>query len=354
MNRYTEVEVEGYERVVRCDNGDVGFVAWVAIHDSTLGPALGGCRLWNYDSQDAALTDVLRLSKGMTYKNALAGLGLGGGKSVIHTDPAVIDRRQLFTNFGQFIEYLGGQYITAEDVNTTLADMEEVKKQTDHVATVGASGNPSPFTAYGVYCGIRESVAYKLQKRELAGLTVALQGVGETGGRLAELLAGDGCRIVVADINKQNIAALARNIPLEQIEPEAIYTVTCDIFSPCALGGILNAETISSLQCSIIAGSANNQLLEEQDGDRLRRKGILYAPDYAINAGGVINICCEIGQPYDPAQARVKTAGIADCLRQIYTTAEEQGVATNIVANQLAEKIILERKMAQQPLIKTG
>lgn len=354
MNKYKDLHVEGYERVVRCDNTKAGFTAWAAIHDSTLGPALGGCRVWDYESEEMALTDVLRLSKGMTYKNALARLALGGGKSVVRADLNNLNRVVLFEEFGNFIEYLGGIYITAEDVNSTLADMAVVKRKTKYVATVGASGNPSPFTAYGVYCAIKASVSYQLRRQHLEGLTVALQGVGQTGGRLAELLASDGCKIIVADVNEENIKQLQNKIAFERVKKDEIYAVECDIFSPCALGGILNNKTIPQLKCSIVTGSANNQLLREEDGESLSRRGILYAPDFATNAGGVINISCEIGQEYIKERAMQQTEAIGDCLTEIFVLAEKQGLPTNRVANQLAEEMIVRKRESNAPLLKTA
>ena len=339
MNRYTVLDVPGYQEVVRCDNPEVGFTAWIAVHNSHRGPALGGCRVWCYDSDEAALTDVLRLARGMTYKNALARLPLGGGKSVVRTDLLRVDRTALFEEMGNFVEHLNGRYITAEDVNSTLSDMVAVKRRTSHVATVGASGNPSPFTAYGVYCAIRASVRHKLDRERLDGLTVAIQGVGETGGRLAELLKKDSCRIIASDINPAHIAALQEKIDFTLVRPEEIYTVPCDIFAPCALGGILNGRTIPGLLCQIVAGSANNQLQTEEDGDLLFRRGILYAPDYAANAGGVINISCEIGQRYDEKLALRKTAAIEQTLLEIYRLADQQKRPTNLVANALAEEL---------------
>lgn len=354
MNILTELDVDGYERVVRCDNKKVGFSSWIAVHDSTLGPALGGCRVWNYKSDEAALTDVLRLSEGMTYKNALAGLELGGGKSVVRADIATIDRTALFENFGKFVDHLGGLYITAEDVNSTLEDMEVIKKHTEYVATVGASGNPSPFTAYGVYCGILEGVRHKLKREKLKGLTAAIQGVGETGARLAEMLAKDGCRVIAADINVKNLKRLREKIHFDQIPPEKIYDTDCDIFAPCALGGVLNQRTIPRLRCAIVAGSANNQLLEEEDGEALRNRGILYVPDFAINAGGVINIDCEIGQNYDPVKARMKTAEIAKCLRRLFELSEKNGLATNRVAIKMAKELIERKRQSMEPLLHTA
>lgn len=351
MNSITELEIEGYEQVARCDNCDIGFTAWIAVHDTTLGPALGGCRLWNYDDEAAALTDVLRLSKGMTYKNALAGLELGGGKGVIRVDPATVDRGALFSQFGRFVASLKGKYITAEDVNSTLADMTIVKQQTEHVATVGASGNPSPFTAFGVFCAIQAVVGYGLKRTELAGMRVAVQGVGETGGRLAELLAAEGVDLIVADVNKKNIERLGKKISFTTVPPEDIYDVECDIFAPCALGGILNDQTIPRLRCSIVVGSANNQLLIEEHGDALRQRGILYAPDFIVNAGGVINISCEIGTLYDPEKAKKKTAEIGKTLTRVLDIATRDDQATNYVANRLAEEIIHQRRGAKHLLL---
>jgi len=349
MNTYSELDVEGYERVVRCDNDVVGFTAWAAIHDTTLGPALGGCRLWNYTNEEEAFTDVLRLSRGMTYKNALAGLALGGGKSVVRGDPQKIDRRALFENFGRFVDYLGGVYITAEDVNVTLADMEVVARQTAHVATVGASGNPSPFTAFGVYCALQAAAAHVFGSDDLSGLRVAIQGIGETGGRLAELLAGAGCKIAAADINEDNINRLRQKIEFERVEPEHIIDADCDIFSPCALGGILNVETIARLRCRIVGGSANNQLLHERDGEELLRRNILYIPDFAANAGGVINISCEIGHVYDPQKAREKTAAIGNCIKRIIDISTRDKLPTNRVAIALAEEVIVASKDGSSP-----
>lgn len=339
MNRYTEIKVDGYEKVVRCDNPEVGFTAWIAVHNTHLGPALGGCRIWQYDSNDAALTDVLRLSKGMTYKNALAKLPLGGGKSVVNADLTSVNRAALFLALGDFVEQLGGLYITAEDVNTTVADMAVVQQRTNYVATVGASGNPSPLTAYGVYCAMQASVRHCLGLNRLDGLTVAIQGVGETGARLAQLLAQDNCSIICTDINENHLRELHRQVDYVEVGPEEIYSVNCDIFAPCALGGILNDNTIPQLRCRVVAGSANNQLLEEYHGEVLQKFGILYAPDYAANAGGVINISCELGQEYTTEQAYRLTSGIEETLLQIFIRAEQSGKPTNVVANQLAEEI---------------
>ncbi|MBU1564160.1 MAG: amino acid dehydrogenase [Proteobacteria bacterium] len=338
MNRYTQLDIPGYEEVVRCDNPEVGFTAWIAIHNTHRGPALGGCRVWRYESEDAALIDVLRLGKGMTYKNALARLPLGGGKSVVHCDLKTVNRTALFTEIGNFVETLEGRYITAEDVNSTLADMVVVQRRTRHVATVGASGNPSPFTAYGVYCAIKTSVKHKLKRERLDGLTVAIQGIGETGGRLAEMLKKDNCRIIAADINTEHAHSLREKIDFHLVAPDDIYGVACDIFAPCALGSTLNSRTIPQLLCQIVAGSANNQLQNNEDGAKLFRRGILYAPDYVANAGGVINISCEIDQTYDPKKATQLTAAIEQTLMEIYRQSAQQKLPTNVVADSLAEE----------------
>jgi len=338
MNRYSRLYIDGYEDVVRCDNSQLGFSAWIAVHNCWRGPALGGCRVWNYRSDDEALTDVLRLGKGMTYKNALAGLPLGGGKMVVRANLAAIDRTALFTEIGRFVDTLSGRYITAEDVNSSVVDMAVVQQQTRHVATVGASGNPSPFTAYGVYCAIKAGIAHKLKRERLSGLTVAIQGAGETGGRLAELLAGDGCRIIAADINENNLQKLGEKIVFDRVAPESIYDVPCDIFSPCALGATLNRRTIPRLLCQLVAGSANNQLETPEDGLLLHRRSILYAPDYAANAGGVINISCEIGQHYDAAKAKTLTAGIENTLLHIFALSAQRELPPEEIADQLAEE----------------
>lgn len=346
MNRYTRLFIDQYEEVARCDNNTVGFIAWIAIHNSNRGPALGGCRVWNYDKEEDALTDVLRLSRGMTYKNALARLHLGGGKSVIHTDLNRVDRVALFEALGDFVEIFQGRYITAEDVNSTLEDMAVVKRRTDHVATVGASGNPSPFTAYGVYCAIKACVKFKLDRDSLDGLTVAIQGVGETGSRLAELLMQENCNIVATDINPENLNRLAEKIDFTQVAPNDIYSTDCDIFAPCALGGVLNPSTIPNLRCAIVAGSANNQLLDERAGLTLYKHDILYAPDYVVNAGGVINISCELGETYNAEKAKLRISTIETTMLEILKTAKRRALPPSVVADFLAEELFTVKAAA--------
>lgn len=341
MNRYRQLHIGDYEEVVRCDNEDVGFSAWIAIHNSNRGPALGGCRVWNYDSSDDALLDVLRLSRGMTYKNSLAQLPLGGGKCVVKIHPDRVDRVPLFEAVGRFVDTLEGRYITAEDVNSTVKDMAVVKQCTSHVVTVGASGNPSPFTAFGVYCAIRAGVLHTHGQTNLEGLRVSIQGVGETGSRLAKLLASDGCILTVADIDQDNLWRLKNFIQVQVASPEEIHRLPCDVFSPCALGGILNRESIPELNCFIVAGSANNQLLDRSDGDLLHRRNIVYIPDYAANAGGVINISCEIDREYDEDLAWEKTALIGETVAEILRRSSATDTPTSVVADTMAEELFV-------------
>ncbi len=346
MNTYKKLVFDGYEEVIECFNSEIGFKAWIAIHSSTLGPALGGCRLWNYGSESDAVTDVLRLSKGMTYKNALAKLPLGGGKSVIHVDPKKADRKKIFKAMGEFIDKLNGRYITAEDVNTSIDDMSIISSETQHVASLNGSGNPSPMTAYGVFCGIKASVEHRLGKQDLNKLVVAIQGVGQTGQRLAKLLREQNCIILAADVNKNNLKRLSELIDFIPVHPDEITRAKCDVFAPCALGGVLNDETIPHLNCSIVAGSANNQLLNEDNGLMLLERDILYAPDFVINSGGIINISCEIHQTYDVEKAKLLTAEIGQTLTDIFKQSDKKRIPTNIIANKMAEKIFMKSKSA--------
>lgn len=342
MNRYKSLFYSGYEDVVECLNTDVGFKSWIAVHNTNLGPALGGCRFLNYGSDEEAITDVLRLSRGMTYKNALAGLAIGGGKGVIMADPKTIDRRKMFEAFGEFVETLGGKYVTAEDMNTTIDDIRIIHTRTEHVASLKGSGNPSPMTAFGVFCGIRSSLSYKTRTDELKGRVIAIQGAGQTGSALIRLLLESQCEIVVADINEEHIADLKGNPAIEIRSPEEIYDTPCDVFTPCAVGGILNDETIPRLRSGIVAGSANNQLLEERHGKGLMDRGILYAPDFAINAGGVINIACETAKTYSVAEARDIISGIGKTLTKIFRRSDRERIPTNLVANRMAEAVFLK------------
>ena len=338
----TLIETMGHEQVVFCHDKTLGLKAIIAVHSTKLGPALGGCRFWNYNTYDDALVDVLRLSKGMTYKASISGLNLGGGKAVIMGDPSKLKSEKFFRRFGKFVESLSGQYITAEDVNMTVDDMNHVQKESEHVVGVtnrtGGSGDPSPFTALGVFQGIKASLKHKKNIEDLSGIRVAIQGCGAVGDKLAHLLHKEGAALVVSDINIIKAKELCTKLGAEFMPPEEIHKAPVDVYAPCALGGILNKTTIEELETDIVAGGANNQLLEEQeDGSRLKEKNILYAPDYVINAGGLINVYHEL-HGYNKEKATEDTLGIYNTLLEIYDHAEKNGQATYEASNIIAEK----------------
>ena len=327
-----------HEQVLIGRDDATGYHGIIAIHSTALGPAVGGTRFWNYDSEDEALTDALRLSQGMTYKTALAGLPLGGGKSIIIANNATCDRTALLRAHGRFVETLKGRYITAEDVGTSPADMEIVRLETQHVAgLIGRSGDPSPFTACGVYRAIQASNNFLWNTDELSGLTVALQGCGNVGYYLAKMLHEADVRLIASDVNSDNLSRVVDEFAAEAVQPGEIYSVDADVFAPCALGGVINDETIPQLKVKIVAGSANNQLLEERHGTMLRDKSILYAPDYVANAGGVLNGCVEV-LGWKPELALGKVMEIYDTVLRIFESAEAQGIPTNKAADQLAEE----------------
>lgn len=339
----------GHEQVVFCQDKEVGLKAIIAIHDTTLGPALGGCRFWNYKNEDEALTDVLRLSRGMTYKAAVAGLHLGGGKAVILGDPLKLKSERFFRSFGRFVNSLGGHYITAEDVNIKVEDIENTAKETRYVSGLssrpGGSGDPSPITALGVFHGIKASVKYKLKKDSLKGVTIAVQGCGSVGRNLCHLLHMEGAKLIVADINPHPVHMLAQELGAKAVGVDEIHAVDCEVFSPCALGAILNDKSIPQIKASIIAGGANNQLHEEnKDGQRLRERGILYAPDYVINAGGLINVACELAG-YNEVMARADAQKIYDTLLMVFKIADEKKISTHLASDDLAESRIREAKL---------
>jgi leucine dehydrogenase len=294
--------------------------------------------MWPYASEEEALTDALRLSRGMTYKSALAGLPLGGGKSVIIGDPRKDKSEALFLAMGRFVNSLGGRYIVAEDVGIKVADVQTMARETDHVAGIPekGSGDPSPATGFGVYVGLKAAVRHKMGLEELRGVRVAIQGLGAVGQNLARYLAADGAKLVVADIDQEAVARAVADFDAKAVEPESIYDQDVDVFAPCALGAIINDETLPCLKCSIVAGSANNQLAEPRHGVAAREAGILYAPDYVINAGGVINISHE-GPDYDQAKAFAHVARIGETLDEIFRLAETRGVPTAEAADELAE-----------------
>ncbi|KZD10289.1 Glu/Leu/Phe/Val dehydrogenase dimerization domain-containing protein [Oceanibaculum pacificum] len=338
MPIFTAPDFDNHEQVVFCNDAETGLKAIIAIHDTTRGPSLGGCRMWPYASEAAAVTDALRLSRGMTYKSALAGLPLGGGKSVIIGDAKTQKSPALFRAFGRFVDSLGGRYIAAEDVGTGVADIEAMRQVTRHVAgTAGGSGDPSPVTAYGVFQGIRAAAKAKLGRDDLAGLRVAVQGLGHVGLDLARQLYEAGAALIVADIDLDRIARATTAYRAEAMPADRIHAADVDIFAPCALGAILNDATIPEIKAGIIAGAANNQLAEERHGAALMKRGILYAPDYAINAGGIINIHHESAGKYDRAAALRQVEGIYDTLLEIFARAAAEGIPTSDAADRVAE-----------------
>jgi leucine dehydrogenase len=347
MNYFSKISDYGHEQVVFCHDKAVNLKAIIAIHSTILGPALGGCRMWPYDSEAGALEDVLRLSRGMTYKNAAAGLNIGGGKAVIIGDPAKDKSEAFFRSFGQFVQSLNGRYITAEDVGTSVEDMQHIRMETKHAAGLpkseGGSGDPSPATARGVFEGIKACVKHLLDNDNLEGLTVAVQGTGNVGLKLCELLSKAGARLIITDLFRAKAERVAETFKARTVSPDEIYGVDADIFAPCALGAILNADTIPRMRFKIIAGSANNQLEdEERDTAVLREKGILYAPDFIINAGGVINVYYEVTNSYHEATVDLKVRKIGETLTRIFEIAQNQAIATTAAANVLAEKRIQE------------
>ncbi|MBE3580666.1 MAG: Glu/Leu/Phe/Val dehydrogenase [Thermoanaerobacteraceae bacterium] len=340
MEIFKYMEKYGYEQLVMCHDRTSGLKAVICIHDTTLGPALGGLRMWPYASEDEAVLDALRLARGMTYKNAAAGLNLGGGKAVIIGNPRTDKSEELFRAFGRFVDTLGGRYITAEDVGTSVDDMEYIRMETQYVAGLaGLSGDPSPVTAYGTYMGMKATALVVWGNDSLKGKVVAVQGLGHVGYALCRYLAEEGARLIVTDLDPAAVDRVVGEFGATAVAPGDIYGVDCDIFSPNALGGIINDETIPQFKCRVVVGAANNQLKEERHGDILREKGIFYAPDYIVNAGGVINIAEEL-RGYDRERALKKAAGIYDRVLKVFKIAEEQNIPTYIAADRMAEERI--------------
>jgi len=340
MDIFAAMQKYGHEQLLLSHDPSCGYLGIIAIHDTTLGPALGGTRFWKYDSTEAAITDALRLARGMTYKSAVAGINLGGGKSVIVGDNKRADREALFRAHGRFVETLNGRYITAEDIGTSPADMEHIKLETDHVAgLLGLSGDPSPVTAYGVYVGIKAAAKDRWGNDSLAGRTVAVQGAGKVAYYLCRHLHGEGVKIIVTDIDQEKVKRVVAETGAKAVAPDVIYAQAADIYAPCALGATINDDTLRRLKVEIIAGGANNQLAENRHGDELESRGILYAPDYVINGGGVINVYGEIHRW--PAERAQKKAGeIYDTLLRIFEIARQEKIPTYRAADRLAEQRI--------------
>lgn len=342
MDLFATLHKTEHEQVVFCHNKDAGLKAIIAIHDTTLGPALGGLRMWPYKTEQEALNDVLRLSRGMTYKAAVSGLNLGGGKSVIIGDPRKDKSEALFRAFGQFIDSLNGRYITSEDVGISVEDIELVYQETDNVVGIpqirGGSGDPSPFTAFGTLQGIKASLQKKYGNQEIGKYTYAVQGCGHVGFELVKLLRAENAKVFVTDINQdlvdQSVAA-----GCEAVGVDDIYDVDADVFSPTALGAIINEETLPRFNFNIICGAANNQLATDAIANDVEARGILYAPDYAVNAGGVMNVSIEL-EGYNRDRAMRMTSTIYDNIGKIFDIADRDGITTAQAADRLAEERI--------------
>jgi len=349
MELFQTMTHDDYEQLVFCQDKRTGLKAIIAIHDTTLGPALGGARMWQYASEEAAIEDAMRLAKGMTYKHAVSSLNFGGGKSVIIGDPKKDKNEGMLLAFGRYVQSLSGRYITAEDVGTTVEDMDTIHKETKYVtgkSGQGSSGNPSPATAFGVYHGMKAAAKEAFGSDSLAGKTVAVQGVGNVAFHLCRHLHEEGAQLIVTDINKEAVQEAVEQFGAKAVDPDDIYGVRCDIYAPCALGATINDDTIGRLQAKVIAGSANNQLKEARHGERIHQMGIVYAPDYVINAGGVINIA-EEWNGYDRDRAYAKVKEIYHTLTQVFDISRRERIPTYLAADRLAEERILSRRVVQ-------
>ncbi len=346
MELLKQMEEYGHQQIVFGRDEKTGLKAIIAVHDTTLGPAIGGTRFWNYANEGEALYDVLRLSRGMTLKNAAAGLPHGGGKAVIIGDAKKLKSQEFFHAYGRIINSLGGIYYTAEDVNISAADIGYVNEVTKYVTgTPAISGNPSPFTARGVFLGIKAGAKVKFGSESLAGKTVAVQGLGSVGYALCGHLHNDGAQLKVYDINESAVDKAVQEFGAVAVTADEILSVECDIFAPCALGAVLNADNVANLKCELIGGAANNVLVDADTGDRLRELDILYLPDYIINAGGVINAAEEVsGQAYDAKKADAKVDKIFDTTLKIIELARARNLSTYDAAEQYAMNIVLSRR----------
>ncbi len=344
---FGQLSFDNHEQVVFCNDKDTGLKAIISIHNTVLGPALGGTRMWNYASEWEALNDSLRLSRGMTYKSAITGLNLGGGKAVIIGDAKTQKTPELMRRFGQFVHSLSGKYITAEDIGMDTEDMDIVREETPFVTGIsqskGGAGNPSPITAFGVFMGMKAAAKYKYGSEDLEGIKVMVQGIGHVGESLVEHLTNEGAQVFIADINQERLDEVSRKYNAT-IYVGDIYSADVDIYAPCALGATVNDETISRIKASIIAGAANNQLADERThGKILKDKGIVYAPDFLINAGGIINVYAEL-EGYDRKEIMRKTENIYNTTLEILKSAEVKNITTHNAALQIAQQRIDDRK----------
>lgn len=337
MEIYKKTTNSEHEKVFVGREPESGYHGIIAIHSTVRGPAVGGTRLWNYANEDEALTDALRLSRGMTYKNALAALPLGGGKAVVVGDSKTLDRDAIFSAHGRFVESLGGDFITAEDVGTSPSDMEIVRRETSHVAgLLSGTGDPSPYTARGVFRAMQAAAKHLWKSEALSGVTVALQGCGNVGYNLAKNLHAAGAKLIVSDIDAQKTQRLVDEFGAVVVEGENILDVAADIFAPCALGGVINDRSIPQLRAQIVAGAANNQLLEDRHGEMLKEQGILYVPDYAANSGGVFSGCLEL-LGWTPEHVSRKVEDIYNTVSNILELASAEDISTNKAADRIAE-----------------
>ncbi|KLE35310.1 Glu/Leu/Phe/Val family dehydrogenase [Aurantiacibacter luteus] len=347
---WTQPDWDEHERVDVVHDRASGLLAIIALHSTHLGPGAGGTRFWHYPDPEMGMRDALRLSRGMSFKNAMAGLPMGGGKAVVLLDRKGTKTTEMLHAFGDAVEAMGGRYVTAEDVGASVADMQEVATRTQHVCGLpvdegDAGGDPGPFTAMGIYHGIKAAVAHKLGKDSMQGVRVAIQGCGSVGGGTARLLAKDGARLVVSDIDAERAKTLAKEVGGEAVAVEQIMGTPCDVFSPNALGAVLDDAGIAQLDCAIVAGGANNQLARPEHGRVLHDRGILYAPDYVINAGGIINVsleylCRQHGEPCDINEVRKRIAQIPGRLQSIWDKSEAEGTPSNEVADAMAMELI--------------
>ncbi|MFL5578177.1 MAG: Glu/Leu/Phe/Val dehydrogenase dimerization domain-containing protein [Gemmatimonadaceae bacterium] len=338
MKLFDTIAEMGHEQLVVCHDKSTGYRGIIAIHDTTLGPALGGTRFWNYATDEEAIVDALRLARGMTYKNAVAGLNLGGGKSVIIGNNRTPSREMIFRAHGRFVDSLGGRYVTAEDVGTSTEDMDFVHMETDYVTGLaGQSGDPSPVTAHGVFRAIQASAFQRWGSDSLEGKTVAIQGCGNVGHHLAKELYKAGAKLVVTDIDPERVKRVVADTKATAVGTEEIYGQRADIFAPCALGAVINDKTVPQLRVEIVAGAANNQLLEERHGRMLEEKGILYAPDYVANAGGVINVYSELAG-WDQERSLRKSDEIYHTVLGVFEIAKQEKIPTYEAADRLAER----------------
>jgi leucine dehydrogenase len=340
MDLFKAMSAYSHEQLVFCQEPSCGYLGIVAIHDTTLGPGVGGTRYWQYATTEEAIVDSLRLSRGMTYKSAVAGIAFGGGKSVIIGDNRRKDREAIFRAHGRFVESLGGRYVAAEDIGTTPSDMEIVRLETSHVAGLpGRSGDPSPVTSYGIYVGMKATAKVRWGSDSLAGKTVAVQGCGKVGHNLCRHLHEEGATLIVTDVDPARVKAVVAETGAKAVAPDEIYDQKADIYSPNALGATVNDDTLRRLKVEVIAGGANNQLAEERHGEQLERQGLSYAPDYVINGGGIINVYGETAG-WEHERSRKKAGEIYDTILNVFAIAKRDGVPTSLAADRLAEERI--------------